>query len=80
MVIRRRVEHGLIVLQGGATLLEGLAVEVIVHTEPTMSAELAEEQKRKRAVVMARLAAMPDENSDDRLNGSDHDQILYGEP
>jgi hypothetical protein len=80
MVIRGRVQNGVVVFEEGVTLAEGTEVTVVVEglRGPQGEVMSAEAQRRLRA-AMDRLAAVPDENPGDTFSGADHDEVLYGD-
>lgn len=81
MVIRGRVQNGVVVLPAGASLPEGVEVTVVVDAARQPADDPMPEGERRRVLeIMDRIAALPDENPDDRFSGADHDQVLYGKP
>jgi len=93
MVIRGRVEHGVVVLDERVSLPEGTEVTVVVRAAvqssevvtaeagPGPAAEqMSEEERRRILEIMDRIAALPDENPGDTFSGADHDKALYGAP
>lgn len=80
MVIRGRVEHGVVVLEGNTSLPEGTDVEVVVRAG--LSADggaMSQEQRKRYLEALARIDAVPNENPGDTFRGADHDRVLYGE-
>ncbi len=81
MVIRGRIQNGVVVLEADASLLEGTEVTVVVPAAPETPGDRMSEQERRRILeIMDRIAALPDENPGDTFSGADHDKALYGEP
>ena len=80
MVIRGRIEDGVVVLNENPPLPNGTEVTVFVRSEPANGRLAAEQRLRKRREAAARIAAVPDENPGDNFSGVDHDQVLYGAP
>jgi|HubBroStandDraft_6_1064221.scaffolds.fasta_scaffold1707066_1 hypothetical protein len=81
MVIRGRIQNGVVVLDAGADVPEGTEVSVTVPVAPQPANEVLPEAERQRILaVMDRIAAMPDENPGDTSSGRDHDRVLYGAP
>ena len=81
MVIRGRVENGVVVLPNEVSLPNGTEVTVVVRAETPESEEtLAPEERRRISEIMDSIAAMPNENPGDTFSGADHDRVLYGEP
>ncbi len=78
MVIRGRVEKGVVVLEEQVSLPEGTEVTVLVRaaSEEANQGALAAERRRVLAIMDA-IAAMPIEGAGDLVNGADHDKALY---
>lgn len=80
MVIRGRVQNGVVVLENEVSLPEGTEVTVAVRALPEVEAErLSDEEWRRIREAMDRVAALPDEAPGDTFSGRDHDKVLYGE-
>jgi predicted DNA-binding antitoxin AbrB/MazE fold protein len=93
MVIRGRVEHGVVVLDERVSLPEGTEVTVTIGAGPELGEamvpevkprddgdRMSDEERRRILEIMDRIAAMPDENPGDTFSGADHDKALYGAP
>jgi predicted DNA-binding antitoxin AbrB/MazE fold protein len=81
MVIRGRVENGVIVLEDPVSLPEGAEVAVEVCAAPETGGEaVSEEQHRRILEIMDRIAALPIEGDAEPFSGRDHDKVLYGKP
>jgi hypothetical protein len=79
MVIRGRIENGVVVLD--ADVPEGTEVSVVYPPAPESANETMPEAERQRIrEIMDRIAALPDENPGDTFSGADHDRVLYGAP
>jgi predicted DNA-binding antitoxin AbrB/MazE fold protein len=59
-------------------LREGEQVEVLLVTRGEAATSGAEAESA--AAILARIAALPLPAEDRGFSGSDHDQVLYGEP
>jgi hypothetical protein len=81
MVIRGRIQNGVVVLDADATVPEGTEVSVVLPPAPEPANETMPEAERQRVLqIMDRIAALPDENPGDTFSGADHDRVLYGAP
>lgn len=81
MVIRGRIEKGVVVLEPDVSLPEGTEVTVVVREPAEPVGEVLPEAERRRILeIMDRIAALPDENPGDTFSGADHDKVLYGRP
>ncbi len=81
MVIRGRVQHGVVVLDEQVSLPEGTEVTVVVRAAPESAGEVVPEAERRRVLeIMDRIAALPIEGMDEPFSGADHDKVLYGKP
>jgi predicted DNA-binding antitoxin AbrB/MazE fold protein len=81
MVIRGRIENGVVALGADISLPEGMEVTVVVPAVPaTVDDEISEDESCRIVEIMDEIAAMPDENPGDTFSGADHDQVLYGTP
>ncbi len=81
MVIRGRVQNGIVVLENEDSLPEGAEVTVVPCSAPEAAPErMSQEEHRRIREISDRIAAMPDENPGDTFSGTDHDKTLYGEP
>jgi len=79
MVIRGRVENGIVVLEPGATLPEGAEVAVaVVGVRASDQHVLPETERQRVREIMDRIASLPNENPGDTFGGADHDRVLYG--
>ena len=86
MTLRGIVQNGVVVLQPGANVPDG--VEVSVHVGPTIPTfshapaadTITDEERRRVLAILDRIASLPDENPSDTFSGADHDRALYGEP
>jgi hypothetical protein len=83
MTLQGTIQNGVVVLDGSAKLPDGTPVTVWVSgskAAPVIT-ELQTADERNRVLAIGRrIAALPDENPGDTFSGSDHDQVLYGEP
>jgi hypothetical protein len=81
MVIVGRVENGVVVLKGGASLPEGTEVQVVVPPAPMERKEALSAAERQRICeILDRVAALPIDGSSEPFSGEDHDKVLYGNP
>jgi hypothetical protein len=81
MVIRGRVQNGMIALESDILLPDGTEVVVTVRTGANADVDSMSEQDRRGVrEIMDRIAALPDENPGDSFSGADHDRVLYAEP
>ncbi|MHB8900105.1 MAG: hypothetical protein ACYC6Y_15255 [Thermoguttaceae bacterium] len=81
MLIRGRVENGVIVLLDGATLPEGTQVLIEVVASPDVPNDTMTEEEHKRMLEeLDRIAALPIEGDPEPFSGADHDQVLYRNP
>lgn len=80
MVIRGRIENGVIVLDDATLLPEGAEVTVVVQTSAEIAEdELSVEKQKRLRQARKRFEALPNENPGDRFSGSEHDRVLYGD-
>ena len=80
MVVHGRVKNGVIVLDEDVSLPEGAQVEVVVRSQPDATGDTMSRVEHERVKeLLARVATMPIEGSDERFSGADHDGILYGQ-
>ncbi len=80
MIIRGRVQDGVVVLENEVSLPEGTPVTVVVRAEPeTMSERMSNEQRRALRETRQHFEALPNENPGDPFTGADHDRVLYGD-
>jgi hypothetical protein len=81
MVIRGRIQNGVVVLDTAAAVPEGTEVSVVFPPAPEAANETMPDAERQRVLqIMDRIAALPDENPGDTFSGADHDRVLYGAP
>ena len=81
MVIRGRIQNGVVVLDADAAVPEGTEVDVVVRAAPEAAVEAMSEAERQRVLeIMDRIAALPIEGMTDPFSGADHDKVLYGKP
>ena len=81
MLIRGRVQDGVVVLEPGGSLPEGTEVTVAVCAATNATGEKMSDKERRRVrEIVDRIIALPDENPGDTFSGADHDQVLYGKP
>ncbi len=79
MVIRGRVENGVIVVDGDVSLPEGVEVSVVVPETAHASDDTMNDEERQRiGAIIDRIAALPIEGPDEPFSGADHDEVLYG--
>ncbi len=80
MVIRGRIEQGVVVLDDGVSLPDGTEVTVVVRADPDIDGDaMSEEERRRYLDALDRIDAIPNENPGDSFSGADHDRVLYGE-
>lgn len=80
MVIRGRIERGVVVLDEGVSLPDGTEVTVVVRADPDVDGDAMSEEERKRYLnALDQIDAISSENSGDTFSGADHDRVLYGE-
>jgi len=81
MVIRGRIQNGVVVLDAGASVPEGTEVTVVVPavSEPP-SKETCDAERQRVLQIMDHIAALPIEGADTPFSGADHDKLLYGKP
>jgi hypothetical protein len=79
MVIRGRIQNGVVVLETDASVPEGTEVEVVVRAAPEAANDVILDAERQRVLqIMDRIASLPDEGMKDPFSGADHDKVLYG--
>ncbi|MBI4454793.1 MAG: hypothetical protein HY644_02725 [Acidobacteria bacterium] len=84
MVVRGRVQNGVVVLEDGVKLPDGTRVTVAPIDEldaksTSPPAEIMSEQDHRWLIeALDRIASLPIEGPDDGFSGADHDRILYG--
>ena len=80
MVIRGRVENGVVILERNANVPDGTEVTVIINSRSNGSPETMTDMERQRyREALGRLDALPNERPDDDFRGAHHDRALYGE-
>jgi len=80
MVIRGRVQNGVIVLEDQVSLPEGAEVAVELCAAPEARGErMSEEQRQRLREVLQDFESLPNENPGDTFSGADHDRVLYGD-
>jgi len=78
MQILGHYENGMIVPHDGVSLPNGTEVTIIVRAMPLSTDEAMSEQDRQHYLAaLARIDAVPNENSGDAFSGADHDRVLY---
>lgn len=81
MVISGRIHNGVVTLQGGVSLPEGMEVTVVAPAVGQSTHTTLPESDRLRILkIMDRIAALPIEDSTEPFSGADHDKVLYGNP
>jgi len=81
MVIRGRIENGVVVLAPDVSLPEGTEVTVLVAGDRATAIGTQPEHERSRVLqIMDRIAALPIEGSGEPFSAADHDKVLYGKP
>ena len=81
MVLRGRIQNGVVALADDVSLPEGMEVTVVISAGAEATGQgMSEEQRRRLREVMNEIAALPNENPGDTFSGADHDQALYGAP
>jgi uncharacterized membrane protein len=80
MVIRGRVQNGVVVLEDAVSVPEGTEVTVVVGTAPEAAGDsMTEENRRRLREALRRIESLPNENPGDTFSGADHDRALYGD-
>ena len=80
MVIRGRVQNGVVILDQKAPVPDGTEVTVIVNSRETGSPACMTDAELKRyRDALSRLDALPNERPDDDFSGKHHDRALYGD-
>lgn len=89
MTLHGKIQNGVVVLDGGISLPDGIAVTVFITAEPQeppspsplpAPGELMSSDERRRILAIgARIAALPIEGDDEPFSGADHDKVLYPE-
>jgi hypothetical protein len=80
MVIRGRVQNGVVVLENDTSLPEGMEVTVVASAAIEAASDTMSEEQRKRYLeALRRIDALPNENPNDAFSGADHDRVLYGD-
>jgi predicted DNA-binding antitoxin AbrB/MazE fold protein len=78
MVIRGRIEKGVVVLAELVSLPEGTEVMVWVRAASEVANERALAAERSRVLaIMDAIAALPIEGAGEPFSGADHDKALY---
>ncbi len=81
MVIRGRIEKGVVVLNDDVTLPDGTELTVVVCAAPEATEDaMSEEQHRRLSDAFQQIASLPIEGAKDPFSGADHDKVLYGKP
>ena len=82
MVIRGRIQNGVVVLDAPASVPEGTEVDVVVPAAPEAANEpiFVDAERQRVLQIMDRIAALPIEGMTDPFTGADHDKVLYGKP
>ncbi len=85
MVARGRVQNGVVILEEGVRLPEGMPVTVVAEavTAPDtaeQSDRMSEKEHQELIAAFDRIAALPNEGSTEPFSGRDHDRVLYGAP
>ena len=81
MVIRGRIENGVVVLESDVFLPEGTEVTVVVGAAREAGSDtMSEEEHRRMIAEIERIARLPIEGKRDPFSGADHDKVLYGKP
>lgn len=81
MIIRGRVQNGVVVFENDASVPEGTEVTIVVRTDAEPAAKrLTEQQRRALREARQHFEALPNENPSDNFSGADHDQVLYRSP
>ncbi len=76
MVIRGRVQSGVVVFDDDVSLPDGTEVSVVVSDAAEGAGrKMTEEQLRHYREALARIDALPNENPGDIFSGADHDQV-----
>jgi predicted DNA-binding antitoxin AbrB/MazE fold protein len=78
MVIRGRIENGVVVLENEISLPEGTEVMIEIRAPEVGEGEAMSEERRQRLrETMDRIASLPNKNPGDTFRGVDHDRELY---
>jgi hypothetical protein len=79
MVIRGRIQNGVVVLEDAVSVPEGTEVTVVVGTAPEVAGDpMTDQQCRRLREALRRIESLPNENPGDTFSGADHDVALYG--
>jgi hypothetical protein len=80
MIIRGRVQNGVIVFLDGATLPEGTKVLIELVAPPEVPSDrMTEPQRRALRETRQHFESLANENPGDTFTGGDHDRVLYGD-
>jgi hypothetical protein len=81
MVLRGRVNNGVVVLEDASALPDGAEVSVSCPvTLDTVDENMTAQQRELLLSELERLRNLPNENPGDRVDASEHDRVLYGNP
>jgi hypothetical protein len=81
MVIRGRIQNGVVAFGADISLPEGMEVTVVVPAAPESEDEAVLRAERHRVLeIMDRIAALPIEGGCGPFSGAKHDEVLYGKP
>lgn len=80
MIARGRVQNGVVVLDANVQLPEGALVRVETESAVPPMQPLSDLHRLERLRIIDRVASLPIEGATEPFNGSDHDQVLYGNP
>jgi len=80
MVIRGRIQNGVVTFGSDVSLPDGMEVTVMIPIESKTAGDTMSEQEIGRIRrIMDDIASLPDEKPGDTFSGADHDRVLYGE-
>lgn len=80
MIIRGRVQNGVVVFENDLSLPDGTQVVVIARADSQPPAQLLTEEQRRRLREMRKyFESLTNENPGDTFTGADHNRVLYGD-
>jgi hypothetical protein len=81
MVIRGRIENGVVVFPNGVSLPEGVEVTVFAPNLFSPGADdMSADERRRYLDALACIDAVSNEKAGDDFSGADHDRAIYGRP
>ena len=79
MTLHGKIQNGVVILDNGTSLPEGIEVTVLIPNASGVGHAASVAERERRRAALAEILAIPDENPGDDFRGADHDQVLYGE-